>query len=170
MTHTAAKEAALRQLADAGACEYRSAHGGDGVGLHVALTASGEVDQARSCLLHRLSKARGGSAAAWHLAATADDDLAAHARALLSGKPCQASPSTWDVLGPLPIGKNEVDGDPLAAHGGALAHWLRTHTQRRLSASDSAVASELVPGGRVWWQTTKPQPGHTSHLSSQRPL
>ena len=61
------------------------------------------------------------------------------------------------MLGPLPIGKNEVDGDPLAAHGGALAHWLLSHNASS-SRRSSLVASELVPKGLVGWKREKTAP------------
>ena len=40
-----------------------------------------------------------------------------------------------------------MDGDPLAARGGAFAHWLAHH-----NVSAPTVRSELVPGGLVGWK------------------
>lgn len=44
-----------------------------------------------------------------------------------------------------------MDGDPLAARGGAFAHWLAHHNVSALT-----VRSELVPGGLVGWKPIKP--------------
>ena len=106
--------------------------------------------------MRKLSTSKGGTAAAWGAAAAAVPDrreLLAHAEAMLGGKACQPFPPSWDVLGPMPIGKNEVDGDPLAAHGGAWAHWMRHH-----NVSAATVRSELAPGGLVGWRAVKPAP------------
>ena len=146
----AAAKAAAHETATA--CEHRTA---DGLRHHIALTAAGvPVEDASACLLRKLSTSKGGSAAAWGLASAAAPDrpeLLAHARAQLGGKACQPFPPSWDLLGPLPIGKNEVDGDPLAARGGAFAHWLAHHNVSALT-----VRSEIVPGGLVGWTPLKP--------------
>lgn len=69
----------------------------------------------------------------------------------LRGKPHTPHPRSYDVIGPFPIGKNEVDGDPMAAVGGAFEHWLHTASRRR-----GRVASELAPGGHVSWAAVRP--------------
>jgi hypothetical protein len=149
----AAAKAAAREAATA--CDHKTT--ADGLRHHIALTAAGvPTDEASGCLLRKLSTSKGGTAAAWGAAAAAVPDrreLLAHAEAMLGGKACQPFPPSWDVLGPMPIGKNEVDGDPLAAHGGAWAHWMRHH-----NVSAATVRSELAPGGLVGWRAVKPAP------------
>ena len=80
------------------------------------------------------------SASLWVLASTAfprhSTPFLAHARALLKGRPSARWPPKYDVFGPLPVGKNEVDGDPLAGLGGAFEHWLSSHTHK--SRADGA--------------------------------
>ena len=44
-----------------------------------------------------------------------------------------------------------MDGDPLAARGGAFTHWHAHHNVSALT-----VRSELVPGGLVGWKPLKP--------------
>ena len=128
------------------------------------LSSEADPEQARACLLRHLVK-RGGHAsmaAAWALAAAAlpatSAPFLARSAELLRGKRSQRAPASYDVLGPLPIGKNEVDGDPAAAWGGsAFAHWLsRPH--------DGRVSSELVPGGAVEWRATKAEPSGVLRL------
>jgi hypothetical protein len=132
----------------------------DPVRSALALSSAGHADEARACLSQHLS----ATATVPHLvlaAATAQpsdrEAFLARARKLLKGKPCTRHPASYDVLGPLPIGKNEVDGDPVADFGGAFAHWLRHHnaTTKRSSAR---VASELVPGGQVGWKAVRSAP------------
>ena len=127
---------------------------GDPVRHFIALGATAE---ARACLVSQLSRKSGrGNAAAWALAAATVPDYAStfanHARHLLKGKEAQRYPSSYDVIGPLPIGKNEVDGDPLETHSGAFVHWLRR-------PEGGSVASELGMGGRVSWRSVRPEPG-----------
>ena len=55
--------------------------------------------------------------------------------------------STWHFLGPFVIGKNEVDGDPVAAVGG-----IREVAKTRLKKGIK-YASELVVNGEVGWTT-----------------
>lgn len=103
----------------------------------VALQFAGAREQAVSCLLSRL--AGRSELLLWARAAALlpeEPAIAAHATALFGTKPCTASPASWDVLGPLPIGKNEVDGDPLEDMGGAFAYWLAGH-----NASASGVGA-----------------------------
>ena len=100
--------------------------------------------------MHHLGRSTSSSIAAWGMASSLfpeNEVLATHTKAILRG-PCTPSPSTWDVLGPLPIGKNEVDGDPLAAlpTGSAFAHWLTHHNS---TGRSGLVGSELVGGGMV---------------------
>ena len=63
---------------------------------------------------------------------------AAAARLRFTRDPSAALAGSWDYLGPFPVGKSELDGDPAA---GAAA-----------SGPDGrAYDSELVPGGLVRW-------------------
>ena len=124
-----AADAVLTAAARHPACALKR-HGADAVRTAMALLAFGEAEQARACLLHSLTGKAENSAPAWAMAAAVfhlHPSLISHARALLRKKPCSRSPAAYSVLGPLPIGKNEVDGDPLDSHGGALVHWLRHH-------------------------------------------
>ena len=131
----------------------------DALRAFLALSSVGATEQARSCLVLQLSSKR-STPAGWALAASIfpsrQPALLDHARSLLNEKPNQRSPSSYDVLGPLPMGKNEVDGDPLAAFGGAFAHWIQVHNASR--STRALVASELVPGGHVGWQPVRTGP------------
>lgn len=153
-----ATEAARRLLRDSPAACPHTAADGDALRVAMALRADGSLEESHACLLHHLSKS---SAASWSAAAAFFDDthISEHARELLGGKPCTPSPASWDVIGPLPIGKNEIDADPLAAtaEGSAFAHWMRYHKPR--GDGDGWVASELVDGGRVRWERRRAQQG-----------
>ena len=130
----------------------------DAVRTFLALAyVAGAFEQARACLLHHLNKGAAASSASWALASTV---FTSHHTALLAQARSQRVPATYDIIGPFPIGKNEVDGDPLAAHGGAFAHWL-THHNASLGRGTHAqgaghVASELASGGYVSWEPTRP--------------
>ena len=128
--------------------------------VRVAIALDGSL-QSKACLLHSLG-GKAASPAAWGLAAHHFPEhagIAAHSRSLLRGQPCTPSPAFWDVLGPLPIGKNEVDADPLASlpEGSAFAHWVAHHNSSSKSRA-SLVASELVGGGAVGWRRERTQP------------
>eukprot|EP01051_Picozoa_sp_SAG22_P012723 SAG22_NODE_1349_length_4655_cov_6.900132_7_plen_240_part_00 len=58
----------------------------------------------------------------------------------------------WDVLGPFPIGKTEVDADPVAAMGG-LANIARGSKRVRM-------LSEIAPGGYATWTKVRSQNGN----------
>ena len=87
--------------------------------------------------------------------------LAAAARAALlaallaAGTTAAAAPataslaSTWDYLGPFPVAKTELDGDPAAAI--VALHDVR----RRKARLQQPLVSELVPGGNVSWVTLR---------------
>ena len=135
---------------------------GEPVRSALALVTFAGATEAQACLLQQLSTAaHASSPTAWALAATIfpahSAALLERARQLLKDKAYTRHPVSFDVLGPFPIGKNEVDGDPLAAHGGALAHWLLNHNTSTSSRS-SLVASELVPDGLVGWRREKTEP------------
>ena len=129
---------------------------GNPVRSFLALEANGGAEQARACLLQYLSSGQ-RTAVAWALAASAfvahAEPFALQAKRLLRDRANQRTPTAYDVLGPMPIGKNEVDGDPLEPFGGALSHWLSR-------PRGGLVASELVPGGRVGWRSVKVDPAH----------
>ena len=137
----------------------------DAVRSFLALSALGASEQARSCLLLHLKKPK-QTPAAWALAATVFSSQPAfleHAKSLLKSKPNQQRPISFDMLGPLPIGKSEADGDPVAALGGAWSHWLQEHNTTRARI----VASELVPGGHVGWQSLRAAPDGTLPVAWQ---
>ena len=144
-------------LDDCPTCAHEHRASADPLRVAVALDAHGNAHHSKASVLRDAAAGRGGAKLYAHAAALFPDDIAPalleHAKALLKGKACTPSPSSWDVLGPFPIGKNEVDGDPVAAtaEGGAFAHWLAHH-----SSSDGWVPSELVAGGRVRWTPQKP--------------
>jgi hypothetical protein len=55
----------------------------------------------------------------------------------------------WNFLGPFPIGKTEVDGDPVAHFGGA-------HQALKQSLEIKHIyRSELVSGGTLSWTKLK---------------
>ena len=144
-------------LDDCPTCAHEHRASADPLRVAVALDAHGNAHHSKASVLRDAAAGRGGAKLYAHAAALFPDDIAPalleHAKALLKGKACTPSPSSWDVLGPFPIGKNEADGDPVAAtaEGGAFAHWLAHH-----SSSDGWVPSELVAGGRVRWTPQKP--------------
>lgn len=60
--------------------------------------------------------------------------------------------STVDYLGPFPVGRTELDGDPCEAAGGIV----RLHNERRAKALSMRIPpSELAPGGAVSWSTLR---------------
>jgi hypothetical protein len=139
----------------------------DPVRTFMALNAGGATEQATACLLQLLHKS--SNIPAWALAGavTSDSTVMDHAASLLRGKSGSRTPAAYDVLGPFPIGKNEVDGDPVEGRGGALAHWLEHYNLTRRAASSGLghVESEIVPGGRVGWETRRTAPDGSLHLT-----
>ena len=135
------------------ACRHKVSKTSDVVRQFISLAADGDGEQARTCLLAHLGGK--GSASAWALAAAIfpahASSFSEQAKAALKQRPMQRFPSSYDVLGPLPVGKNEVDGDPLASFGGAFAHWLQR-------PDGGAIVSELAPGGYVKWRSVKVEP------------
>ena len=164
---SAAKEAAQAAASTLSPCSLRST---DPLRVSVALHADGSthaVTQAKACLLMGLAKGKTASAPAWGMAASLFPEhkaLSAQAEAMLRGQSCTPSPSVWDVIGPLPIGKNEVDADPLAAQpeGSAFAHWLAHHNS---TGRHGLVGSELVNGGAVGWKRQRSEPDGTLAIS-----
>lgn len=133
----------------------------DAIRQFIALHEQPEL--ARSCLVEQLSQKRAErSAPAWTLAAAALPKLEyssaflSKAKGLLNDKASSKYPASYDLFGPMPIGKNEVDGDPLAALGGAFQHWVTHHNGS--GTAPAAVTSELVAGGRVTWRTVRTEP------------
>lgn len=133
----------------------------DAIRQFIALHEQPEL--ARSCLVEQLSQKRAErSAPAWTLAAAALPKLEyssaflSKAKGLLNDKASSKFPASYDLFGPMPIGKNEVDGDPLAALGGAFQHWVTHHNGS--GTAPAAVTSELVAGGRVTWRTVRTEP------------
>jgi len=53
----------------------------------------------------------------------------------------------WDFLGPFPVGKTEVDGDPVAAFGGIRALYAKSPSER----AKAEFPSELGVGGKAAW-------------------
>lgn len=143
-TENAAKKAVDTAASSLGAiCGTPSS---DPVRTALALHSMGAINELKACLLKRLRK-KSASVVAWGLTAKVlphQAALAEHAEALLRGQPCTSRPLGWDVLGPFPIGKNEVDGDPIAGlrEGSAIAHWLAYHNHSSLSR-EALVASEV---------------------------
>ena len=69
-----------------------------------------------------------------------------------SDTPLVSLSSTVDYLGPFPIGRTELDGDPCESAGGIV----NLHNRRRASPkSKVSLPSELVPGGAVSWSTLR---------------
>ena len=63
----------------------------------------------------------------------------------------------WDVLGPFPVGKTEVDGDVLEAHGGLAAVRMqqRRDGSRRVADRTTQYFSEVARGGVTSWTTAR---------------
>jgi dienelactone hydrolase len=57
--------------------------------------------------------------------------------------------SQWSILGPFPIGKGEVDGDPSCAQVSTNSHNCYSRLTPRTTTHD--FYSELVPSGKVKW-------------------
>jgi len=118
----------------------------------LALTRAGHGAKARACLGHVFKADAGRSAWAWGIlgellsreGADAGRAGACFAEAARVGEPIVPH-STYDVLGPFPIGKMEFDGDPLesALHGGV---------DRARAGSSRRFPSEFAEGGFVLWQ------------------
>ena len=53
----------------------------------------------------------------------------------------------WDFLGPFPIGKNELDGDPTEFYGGI--DFL--HREYSSNGKNQAFWTELVKNGQIGW-------------------
>ena len=101
----------------------------DAVRSFLALSTAGQTEQSRACLLLHLTTKRGAASPTnWALAAAV---FASHKTELLAHVRTQRHPTSFDVIGPMPIGKNEVDGDPLAAHGGAFTSSKNRSTWRK---------------------------------------
>ena len=64
------------------------------------------------------------------------------------------APSSYEYVGPFPMGKTEFDGDPLAARGGAAALFA----QHEAGAKQRFI-SELASGGYVGWSTLRADGG-----------
>jgi len=60
--------------------------------------------------------------------------------------------SRWDFLGPFPVGKTEIDGDPTAAFG----------TIQEQHETPRTYTSELVVGGKVEWSRIEANGGEVS--------
>ena len=69
--------------------------------------------------------------------------------AKLSGK-FTGQIALWHVIAPFQIGKPEIDADPLEAFGGIDKLLCEKYNK------DFQAYSELVPGGKVKWETVKP--------------
>ena len=138
----------------------------DPVRTFAALQSQGQSSRAHACLVESLRDGAVGAhlVVPWAVAAaefTSHPAIKAHADAMLNNKPCLRTPNSYYVLGPFPIGKNEVDGDPVAAKSGsAFAHWLEHHntSNRGQRWQRSLVASELAVGGRVSWEKIRTTP------------
>ena len=78
--------------------------------------------------------------------------LAAAAALLLLASPASAqlAPASYEYVGPFPMGRTELDGDPLVARGGADALF-----ERHERGEKQRFLSELATGGYVGWQTLR---------------
>ena len=68
---------------------------------------------------------------------------------------CLVEVSEWSWLGPFVTGKNELDGDPVEAHGGIR----KLHLDRLAGQPLPTMYSEYMAGGTVQWaavQRTSP--------------
>eukprot|EP01046_Picozoa_sp_COSAG06_P011616 COSAG06_NODE_665_length_13274_cov_60.588534_7_plen_518_part_00 len=76
--------------------------------------------------------------------------LLAAALAVAVPSAAQLAPASYEYVGPFPMGKTELDGDPLAARGGADALFRR---HERGEEKKQRFLSELATGGYVGWST-----------------
>ena len=60
------------------------------------------------------------------------------------------APTSYEYVGPFAMGKTELDGDPLAAHGGPDAVFARHE-----AGDKQRFLSELATGGYVGWTTLR---------------
>jgi hypothetical protein len=86
--------------------------------------------------------------------------LLAHCLASASAAPAASLSASWDYLGPFPVAKTELDGDPAAAI--AALHDVR----RRKARLQQPLLSELVPGGNVSWTTLRADAGGAVTVSA----
>lgn len=65
-------------------------------------------------------------------------------------------PQKYEYVGPFPMGKTELDGDPLQVFGGARALFAQHEAQ---PSKKVRFISELATGGYVGWSTLRAQQG-----------
>jgi hypothetical protein len=128
------------------------------------LLRSGLIQKAKACILQAQQKtprspwvwaavaealrAPGGSANATELAEAALSQGLLLGGGISTGTPQLGLPMHWDVLGPFPIGKAEVDGDPLESP--AIGGVARARTSAR--GERRQFPSEYAEGGFVQWR------------------
>jgi len=128
------------------------------------LLRSGLIQKAKACILQAQQKtprspwvwaavaealrAPGGSANAAELAEAALSQGLRLGGGISTGTPQLGLPMHWDVLGPFPIGKAEVDGDPLESP--AIGGVARARTSAR--GERRQFPSEYAEGGFVQWR------------------
>jgi hypothetical protein len=134
----------------------RAAGGGAGATQYVhaslALMRAGHATKARACLSHVFKSDASASPWAWGVLGELLSREGADAEAVQA---CFAEAarlagfilphSTYDILGPFPIGKMEFDGDPLEAPVFGGVERARVGASRRFP-------SEYADGGFVHWQ------------------
>eukprot|EP01048_Picozoa_sp_COSAG05_P023932 COSAG05_NODE_5405_length_1186_cov_0.753450_1_plen_373_part_10 len=63
------------------------------------------------------------------------------------------SPRSYEYVGPFPMGKAELDGDPLARYGGAVKLFAEHEAGLHEGKKKPKFISELAQGGYVGWST-----------------
>ena len=63
------------------------------------------------------------------------------------------SPRSYEYVGPFPMGKAELDGDPLARYGGATKLFAEHEAGLHEGQKKPKFISELAQGGYVGWST-----------------
>lgn len=77
------------------------------------------------------------------------------------GSPVATLSKTAEFLGPFPVGRTELDGDPCEAAGGIVS----LYNSRQFPTRSTRIVSELVPGGYVSWDTLRADPNGNFALS-----
>lgn len=121
------------------------------------LKCEGHLDKATVCIGEKLlAKSRSDASRLWTLLGDVYNRLGKNTKAnkcfkeaaKLSGK-FTGQIALWHVIAPFQIGKPEIDGDPLEAFGGIEKLSCQKHNK------DFEAYSELVPGGKVTWETVQ---------------